>query len=89
MNEILYSLLFVIFIIWLGCFLAGFLLYDLKNSQYLKYESLNKIINDKYYKNYVQVCLYFIMNNFVLFLIFPVKISNWITWKTIIKDKNE
>lgn len=85
LNEFIILLPDMLIIVWSGSFIAGFLLHDLKDSISLKYESFSVIIKERHWENYLQLILYYILQMVVICFIFPVKISNWIAWKTRIK----
>lgn len=85
MNEILTDILIIFYIpvliIWIGSFIAGFFLHNLYDSTSLKYESYKSIIESKFFGTHIQCSLYYSAQLLIIFLVYPVKISNWITWK--------
>lgn len=86
MNEILTDILIIFYIpvliIWIGSFIAGFFLQYLYDSTSLKYESYKSIIESKFFGTHIQCAPYYSAQALIIFLVYPVKISNWITWKT-------
>lgn len=71
-----------ILIIWVGSFITGFFVDDLTVYKTLKYESYNSIVESKFFKTHLQCVLFYLLQLFVIFLLYPIKISNWINYKT-------